>query len=235
MNKKIAIISITTLLSAFSVSSATLDFREEYKHDQKDWAGRVKIGGSAGNNFFGVEIKHTGNLSDLESGDNEFEYGYKYTINNKIKISPGVLVNFGDTSVTYKPQVRLEYSFDNGVTTKIRYRHEIRNYSAGNTSKGRNGESHDSLDRSKLTGNITYQWAFLQFDFEANYAEDFINKEWKMGNNDKYEWDYNLKVGYKNSSKWRPYIELGNVQCTSSTDCGSSRQLRSRVGVTYSF
>jgi len=235
MNKKIAIIGIATMLSAFSVSSATLDFREEYKHDENDWAGRVKIGGGAGNHFFGVEMKYTGNLSNLEGSDNEFEYGYKYTINDRIKVSPGVLVNFGDTSVTYKPQVRLEYLFDNGVAIKIRYRHEIRNYSAGNTSTGRDGESHDSLGRSKLTGNITYQWEFLQFDFEANYAEDFINKEWKMGTNDEYEWDYNLKVGFKNSTKWRPYIEFGNVQCTSTIDCNSSRQLRSRIGATYTF
>ncbi len=57
-----------------------------------------------------------------------------------------------------------------------------------------------------------------------------------MGNNGKYEWDYNLKIGYKESGwKWRPYIELGNVQCTSSSCDDDTRQLRSRIGITYSF
>lgn len=235
MNKTCVLIGMVTLLPVFSASAATLDFREEYKHEQQDWAGRIKIGGSAGNHFFGVELKHTGNLSELESGDNEFEYGYKYTFTDHLLAKPGMVITFGDGNTTYKPQIRFEYAFDNGITTKIRYRHEFRNYAAGKTSTGRDGEQHDALNRTKITGNLTYQWEAIQLDFEVNYAEDLFSKEWKMGNNDTYEWDYNLKIGYKMSTKWQPYVEFGNIQCTSSTDCDSPRQLRSRVGVTYSF
>jgi len=46
-------------------------------------------------------------------------------------------------------------------------------------------------------------------------------------------WDYLFKIGYKKKNwKWRPYIELGNISVSSVTN---ERQLRTRVGVTYSF
>lgn len=225
-------IAIASTLFVGGVSAASLDFREEYKHGQEDFAGRVKIGGSAGNHYFGVEAKHSGHLGELERADNEFEYGYNFNLDEHWRIQMSMPVTFGSTSVTYKPQVRVQYKFDSGLVTKLRYRHEFRNYSDGNSTTGRDGEKYDFVSRSKLTGNLDYNWNDWQLGFEANYAQDLINDEWKMGTNEKYEWDYNFKIGYKESDwNWRPYIELGNVQHTAE----DSRQLRSRVGITYSF
>ncbi|MGI9947314.1 MULTISPECIES: oligogalacturonate-specific porin KdgM family protein [Vibrio] len=236
-SKKQIALAIATTLFAGSISAASLDFREEYKHDSEDWAGRIKIGGSTGNHYYGVEMKHSGNLSELQRGDSEFEYGYHFKFDNNWRVTTSMPITFGDEAVTYKPQVRVQYKFDSGITTKLRYRHEFRNYASGKTSTGLDGKQHDSLNASKITGNIDYNWNAWQFGFEANYKEDFFSNEWKLGNRDgKYEWDYNLKVGYKEKGwDWRPYVEFGNVQCNSSCDDSSSRQLRSRVGVTYSF
>ncbi|MFM2587118.1 oligogalacturonate-specific porin KdgM family protein [Vibrio sp. TBV020] len=230
-------LAIAATLFAGSISAASLDFREEYKHDSEDWAGRIKIGGNTGNHFYGVEMKHTGNLSELQRGDSEFEYGYNFKLDDNWRITTSMPITFGNEAVTYKPQVRVQYKFDSGITTKLRYRHEFRNYADGKTSTGLDGQQHDSLNAGKITGNIEYNWNAWQFGLEGNYKEDFFSDEWKLGNRDgKYEWDYNMKIGYKAEGwDWRPYVEFGNVQCNSSCDDSSSRQLRSRIGVTYSF
>lgn len=236
-SRKQVTLAVATTLFAGSISAASLDFRQEYKHDSEDWAGRIKIGGNTGSHYYGVEMKHSGNLSELQRSDSEFEYGYHFDLDDQWRVSTSMPITFGDKAVTYKPQVRVQYKFDSGITTKLRYRHEFRNYASGTTSTGLDGEEHDFLDAGKITGNIEYNWNSWQFGFEANYKEDFFNDTWNLGNRDgKYEWDYNFKLGYKNGdSNWRPYVEFGNVQCNSTCTDSASRQLRSRVGITYSF
>ncbi|MGR5117503.1 oligogalacturonate-specific porin KdgM family protein [Vibrio astriarenae] len=235
-----ASIAVASLLATTLVSAASLDFREEYKHGGEERAGRIKISGSAGNHYFGVEAKHTGELNDLARADNEFEYGYNWNIDKQLRVQTAMPITFGNGNVTYKPQVRVQYKFENGLVSKLRYRHEFREYSGDNTTTGRDGEKHSSVNKSKITGNLDYNWNAWQFGFEANYAEDFFSEKWKVGNGDgQYEWDYNFKIGYKEKDwSWRPYIELGNVQCNSACSAegdDSKRQLRSRVGITYSF
>lgn len=233
-------IAISTVLFAGSLSAASLDIREEYKHSNEDTGGRVKIGGSSGNHYFGIEMKHSGllDMSDLHSTANEFEYGYNWNINKKLRFQTAMPVTLSSSNVTYKPQVRVQYKFDTGITTKFRYRHEFRNYADDEDTTGRDGEKHTSLNRSKMTANIDYTWNGIQLGLEGNYAEDFFNSEWKSGNQEsgKYEWDYNFKVGYKiQSTSWRPYMEFGNVQCNSECSDEDGRQLRTRAGITYSF
>lgn len=235
----LTLLAVTTCLAASAVSAASIDFREEYKEGQEDWAGRVKISASVGQHFFGVEMKHQGDLGELESGDNEFEYGYKWKLSEDWLLTTSMPITFGSDKVTFKPQARIQYSFENGLVAKFRYRHEFRNSDTEDSAgtKDKDGNYHEHVNRSKFTANLDYKWEAWQFGLEGNYAEDFFNDNWAMGSSsDKdHEWDYNLKVGYKEKGwKWRPYIELGNVQCTSS-ECDSSRQLRSRVGITYSF
>ncbi|MFA0077788.1 oligogalacturonate-specific porin KdgM family protein [Vibrio artabrorum] len=216
-------LAIVATLFASSVTAASLDARQEYKHGSESWASRIKIGGSVDNHFFGVEMKQKGKpFSEWAAAGSEFEYGYKFKIDEHWLIQPSMPISFGSDSITYKPQVRVQYAFDSGVKAKLRYRHEFRDYTSGSSNENKN--------RSKVTGNIDYNWNAWQFGFEANYAEDFANNEWTGGGGADNEWDYNMKVGYKEADwNWRPYVEFGNVQDS------RDRQLRSRVGITYSF
>ncbi|MDG3086310.1 oligogalacturonate-specific porin KdgM family protein [Vibrio hannami] len=226
MMKK-TILAALVAVAASSVSAASLDFRQEYKHDTEDYASRVKIGSSVGNHYFGVEAKQKGKpFSEWEAGDNEFEYGYRFNINEQFTLIPSMPVTFGGDSVTYKPQIRAQYKFDSGITAKLRYRHEFRNF---NSDSGK-----DDIDRSKFTANLDYNWDNFQFGFEANYEDNLTNflGDWYENSSTDHGWDYNLKIGYKEADwAWRPYVEFGNV--SSSGD--DNRQLRSRVGITYSF
>ncbi|CAH0530321.1 oligogalacturonate-specific porin KdgM family protein [Vibrio hippocampi] len=239
---KIATLIAATIIST-GLSAASVDFRQEYRNEQDNqdqYQSRVKIGASVGKHFFGLEAKQKGKpFTDWERGDNEFEYGYRFDLDKQWRVTPSMPITFSSGYVTFKPQVRVQYKFDSGVVAKLRYRHQFRNYAEDNSTTGRDGEQHSVLNSSKLTANLDWKLGDWQFGLEGNYVEDFINKEWKLGTNAEYEWDYNLKVGYKQKDwKWRPYFELGNIQCSSSSGCGDdyrSRQLRTRVGITYYF
>ena len=220
---KIALAVVSTIFAG-SLAAASLDVRQEYKHDSESYASRVKIGGGVGNHYFGVEAKQKGQpFSEWESGDNEFEYGYKFQVTDHWLIQPSMPITFSSDKVTYKPQVRVQYAFDSGVKAKLRYRHEFRDYT------DESGES--SEQKSKVTGNLEYNYENLQLGFEANYEKGLDDQVYF--NNKDMNWDMNLKIGYKEADwAWRPYVEFGNVSVSSTSD---DRQLRSRVGVTYSF
>lgn len=232
------LLATTTLLlttSAATVNAASIDFRHEYKHDTEKNADRIKIGGSTktevGTHNYSVEMKFSGKqgtygFQDLERGDSEFEYSFKYYVTDKFFLQPGMPITMGDERVTFKPQLRIGYEFDSGITTKLRYRHEFRNY----TKDENDGEN---WQKSKVTANIEYTWNnMIQLNLEGNYEKAHENDDWILFNDKDWNYDYNLKIGYKNSTKWRPYLEFGNVNEGGSTD---NRQLRSRIGLTYSF
>ncbi|CAH0526750.1 oligogalacturonate-specific porin KdgM family protein [Vibrio hippocampi] len=244
MNKisKVAV-ATATLIAATSASAVSIDFRQEYRNEQDQYNSRFKMAGSVDNHYFGLEIKQTGKpFSEIEWADNEFEYGYKFKVTKKFTVTPSMPITFGEKKTTYKPQVRVQYKFNNLITTKLRYRHEFGVCAESVEEKCftyRDGTTKaDNANRSKLTANISGKWNSFFYDVEANYAEDFFNSDYKMGTNGEYDWDYNFKLGY-NFKEWNlsPYMELGNIGCSSSS-CGDDqggRQLRSRVGIKYSF
>ncbi|MGV3002325.1 oligogalacturonate-specific porin KdgM family protein [Vibrio sp.] len=234
---KVLLATTAALLAttAVNVNAASVDIRHEYKHETESNNNRIKIGGSTstdlGKHYYSVEMKFAGRdgtygFDDLERGDSEVVYEFKHYVTDKFYVQPGMPITMGDERVTYKPQLRIGYEFDSGITTKLRYRHEFRDY----TSSKENGET---WQKSKVTANLDYTWNnMIQLGFEANYEKAHEGDNWILYNNKTWNYDYNLKIGYKNESNWRPYVEFGNVSEGSKE---GGRQLRSRVGLTYSF
>lgn len=229
-NKKSLCITFAVLVShSVLANAASIDFRHEYKGTSQVNTNRIKISGSSRNDFFSVEMKYSGSdgsgggFNNLERGDSEFEYGHQFKLNNKWMIQPSVPITMGDQRISYKPQVRVYYYFDSGVTAKVRYRYKYTHYTDVN------GSAPQRL--GEITTNLTYTWDnLMQFDFEADYSKSYDGIA--QYNNKDYNYYYNLKLGYKLNSKWRPYVEFGNVSVSSKSD---KRQLRSRLGVSYSF
>ncbi|CAH0528861.1 oligogalacturonate-specific porin KdgM family protein [Vibrio hippocampi] len=210
------------LLVASSVSAASLDFRQEYKHDTEDYSSRVKVGAGVGNHFFGVEAMQKGKpFSEWESKGNEFEYGYKYKLTNKWTLIPSLPVTFFDGSASYKPQLRAQYKFDSGLVTKIRYRHQFREFS----------DDRDMETLSYITANLNYNINGFQLGLEANYTKGHDDQVFfDKGDTN---WDAGIWIGYKKADwNWRPYVQFTDVSVSSQSN---ERQLRSRIGITYSF
>ncbi|MEZ8094267.1 oligogalacturonate-specific porin KdgM family protein [Photobacterium swingsii] len=227
-------LAVIAAVCAGSASAASVDFRHEYKHDRKEHSNRIKMSASTNDFYYGVEMKfvagkdsndeYSGPFQNMKQNGSEFDFGYVYKVTDQFYLQPGMPITFGTDSVTFKPQLRVGYKFDSGITAKLRYRHEFRQFEDA-TEK-------DNQQKSKVTANLDYSYEQFQFGLESNY-EKAQTDDVVYYNNKDYNWDVNMKLGYKiPDSDWRPYVEFGNISVSSDSD---KRQLRSRVGVTYSF
>jgi hypothetical protein len=50
--------------------------------------------------------------------------------------------------------------------------------------------------------------------------------------NDKWDYEQDLKVAYNINKQWTPYVQVGDVSVRKTTD---ERQTRFRIGVQYNF
>ena len=231
-------VAISTILIAGPAAAGSLDFRSAYKHATEEYDHRVKIGsstqiGSQGSIYYSVEMTFgsegdengdEGFWSDLSRGDAEFDWGYRYSLNTNWYIQPGMPITFGEDKVTYKPQLRVGYKADMGLTTALRYRHEFQEYDSDSAL--------GSVQQSKVTLTGSYKIKSnenLKLSYEANYVKN--HDDIILYDNDDWEWDAGIIIGYQ-FGNWRPYVEFWSVDQNSTSD---DRQLRTRIGLTYTF
>ncbi|OBT07914.1 hypothetical protein A9264_05440 [Vibrio sp. UCD-FRSSP16_10] len=254
MNKSKIALAVVATVFAGSVSAGAIDYRAEYKHKDEDFAHRIKIGSSVGiadktKLYFSVEQKFQSNAKDdgtqpfwyqMERGDSEFDWGIRYAINKKWYVQPGMPITFGDERTTYKPQFRVGYKADFGLTTALRYRHEFREHtdSSSSTLKSTNGETYDMAGKTHQKGKLTLTGSYkfaqpslknLQLSYEANYVKSYDNEI--LANSEDWEWDLGVQIGYK-FDNLRPYVQFWTVDHGSTS---GDRQLRTRVGLNYKF
>ncbi len=202
-------------------------------------------------------VKEDGTLAGVNSrsyyNGNWYIYGMEwdntatYTIDKNWYLQVGMPIawdwdepnaNGGDwklKKVTYKPQLRVGYKFDSGLTTTLRYRHEIndfRNHEMFGDKDNETGERLANGHKSKITHTGSYKvdsLPNLYLAWEANYLKSHNNvlqydsKDW--------EWDAGIKFGYKFDSI-RPYAEIWTSDISSTS---SDREAKYRLGITYSF
>lgn len=241
---------VTSILLAGTATSATLDYRAEYKHKDEKYAHRIKIGGGTkiSDNVslnLGVEQKfqsydQTKYWDQIERGDSEFSWDLKYTLDKNWYIQPGMPVTFGSDKTTYKPQLRVGYVSSFGLTTALRYRHEFQVFSDGASSKTLTNGSKlqaagETIQQGKLTLTGAYKFSdkelqAIKLSYEINYNKNYDDVRLSDGKDS--EWDAGVILGYQ-MGNFRPYMELWTVDYGSSED--DNRQLRTRVGIKYNF
>lgn len=220
-------VALVSVFATAAVSAASLDIRTEYKHTNEQHATRIKMGDSIGNFYYSGELKFKGEdgafLKDLQNNGWELDLGYRFKINDNWTIQPGMPIEARSAGMTYKPQLRVTYALDSveGLSLSGRYRYDIRQ---------NNGEDAQNERRHRLTANINYSVNEWRFGLEGNYykaaTDGYILYNGKDTN-------YELNATARRSfGQWAPYVEFGDVNVDSVTD---RRELRSRLGVTYSF
>lgn len=244
LQNKLIFAVATTLLSS-AASAAQIDFRHEWRsHDNKE-ASRVKLGTGfkidSVDNLkanIGIEMKfasfdRTKTLSNTELTETELDLGLTYKM-GKWQIKPGMPIALTDRKTTFKPQIRVVYKSDFGLTTALRYRHEFANYSDptdGDTNVETGLKVNDPT-KSKVTLTGSYKFESLpnlKLSYEANYikswdkVKQFDNKDW--------EYDAGIVVGYQ-FGNWRPFAEIWTIDESSSS---SRRQAKYRAGIKYKF
>ncbi|MEZ9896502.1 N-acetylneuraminic acid outer membrane channel protein NanC [Vibrio breoganii] len=219
------ILTACTVAISLPSSAASFDVRHEYKNHTEQHSTRVKMGDSIGNFYFSGELKFKGAdgdfMKDLKNNGWELDLGYRYKVDGtNWTIQPGMPIEGRESGMTYKPQLRATYEFESvaGLNVSARYRYDIKTYSTG--------ESTDL--RHRLTANVNYAYADWRFGFEGNY---YNADGYELYNNTKEDYELNL-TARRVIGSWAPYVEFGDV---STSPEKSTRELRSRVGVTYSF
>ncbi|GEA59226.1 oligogalacturonate-specific porin KdgM family protein [Vibrio comitans] len=247
-NNKIALAVVATLFAG-TVSAGTLDYRGEYKHKDETFAHRAKIGSSVkiadpAKLYFSIEQKwKSADAGDFwkqtVAGDSEFDWGVRYQLDGGWWLQPGMPITFSSEKTTYKPQFRVGYKADFGLTTALRYRHEFQNFVDGTTDKtGADGETvvrdGKTLQQGKWTLTGSYKFSNpslknLLLSYEANYAKNYDGIV--LADGEDWEWDAGVIIGYK-IDNFRPYMEFWTVDYGSTS---GDRQLRTRAGIKYSF
>lgn len=137
--------------------------------------------------------------------------------------------------ITYKPQFRLGYKADMGLTNNLRLRMEFadfRNYQKFGDSNMETGEKLSHAKKMKWTWAGSYKVKALPklgLAWEGNYVKSLDNV--KLYNSKDWEWDFGLKAGYK-FGKWTPFGEIWSTDISSSSD---DRELKYRLGIKYTF
>ncbi|TEW53134.1 N-acetylneuraminic acid outer membrane channel protein NanC [Psychromonas sp. RZ22] len=231
MNKtKIALLITGGCFFSANLFASSVDFRHEYKHETKQQASRIKMGTSFENNFaVSLELKfksadNTDFMKDLVNNGSELGLGYKWKINDEWALQPGMPIEFGQSSTTYKPQLRLIYkpAMIDGFSVSGRYRLDIK--------PTQTKPSVNNKYRDRYTVNFGYNIQNVVLGLELNYYKAHSDT-YVLYDNKNTNYENNFTAGYKMGS-WKPWIELGDVSVSSKS---ADRELRSRVGLSYSF
>jgi len=215
--------------TGFATQAVTIDLRHEYK-DTGHNADRALVSHRFANGFgFALEAKWKSSgthqdrpFADLVGNGTDAGISWRWRATKNIDVTPGLNLDSNDSRSIWKPSLRAQYSFDNGLYLATRYRFEYTRYPNDNTKN----------DDAKLNrGDAWIGYVLGDWRGEFNYV--YKNSEHQiLANNKKWDDEYNVKIAYKLDKNWAPYAEVGNISGSKKT---SERQTRYRVGVAYAF
>ncbi|MBN3079956.1 oligogalacturonate-specific porin KdgM family protein [Pectobacterium jejuense] len=236
MKFKLLALAVTSLISV-NAMAVTIDYRHEMKDTAKnDHRDRLSMSHRFANGF-GLSVEAKWRQSDKDGTPNkpfsetvsngtEVVASYVYSFNKTFSLEPGFSLDSNSTSNNYRPYLRGKVNITDDLSTSLRYRPYYKRNS------GNIGGRNTSENGYNLTAVVSYK--FLK-DFQVDYELDY-KKANKAGqyqyDNETYNFDHDVKLSYKLDKNWKPYMAVGNVAETGTTD---NRQTRYRVGVQYSF
>ncbi|CNL04383.1 DUF481 domain-containing protein [Yersinia enterocolitica] len=232
MKFKLLTLAVASVIS-FSSVATTIDYRHEMKDTSKsDHKDRLLISNRFANGFgLSLEGKWGQHSSDTTpnkpfneqvSNGTEVVASYVYKINKTFQVEPGFSLDSTSDSNNYRPYLRGKVSFTDDFSTSLRYRPYYKRNQPAQTKKTEKGHEFTML----------FAYNFLK-DYSAEYELNYKKSEDEiLANKEKEEWTHDVKIAYKWDKNWKPYVAIGNVAGSKTTD---ERQTRYRVGVQYSF
>lgn len=218
--------------ASFAASAVTVDLRHEFidggKTDKSN-ADRVAVSHRFANGFgFSVEAKWKSGgdntdkpYADYVGNGHEESISWQWKANKNFSVTPGFNIESNDSRSIYKPNLRVQYSFDSGFYVAARYRYDYTRYPSNA------GKDDDKVNRGDAwAGYVLGDWRT-----ELNYVYARSSEGTARNNNKPYSQEYNVKLAYRLDKNWAPYGEVGNVGVNDRND----RQTRFRVGVAYTF
>ncbi|MFM2480868.1 oligogalacturonate-specific porin KdgM family protein [Celerinatantimonas sp. YJH-8] len=226
-------LATASVLYAGTVSATSLNLRHEYNKDSHASKDRFRIDHRFHNGVgIYVEAKYAHNdnssLDDTRSNGHEAGVSYDWKYSKKFTVQPGFIMDSSSSAVTYKEQVKGTYKFTKNFSSALRYRYGLKVYSS-------NDRGDEPYHQFNWTGNYSFSWGKLGYDFEFKKYQDHVDSHWKGKSTDHL---INLTGEYdKFESGWIPFWEVGMVtgKSNSSKKYNDEHQLRLRLGVKYNF
>lgn len=235
MKSKLFVFAITSAIS-LNAMAVTLD----YRHEMQDTVGNSHkdrlLMSHRFNNGFGLSLegkwkgydtKKDKAFNETVSNGTEVVASYVYKFDKTFSIEPGFSLDSSSNANNYRPYLRAKTNIADGLSFSLRYRPY---YKRLNSNIGTQKETAET--GYNMTGVVSYN--FLK-DYQLDYELDYKKTNSAgviLANNDSYEWAHDVKLTYKFDKNWSPYLALGNVPGSKTSD---ERQTRYRVGIKYSF
>lgn len=228
LNNKILLACCTFFIS-LQLNATTLDFRHEYSDSSRINKDRIAFIHSFSNGigfYIDASIKSGGVdgekdkvFSDVVNNAIEMGLSYNHKINNNIMLQPGLIFEtVTDTSI-YKPYLKAQYNFDNGLYVAGRYRFDY-------ARKTKQGVDDEKTNRFDTFIGYKYSKYKVEYDYTQMYS-DAIKYD-----NKKRNYEHNVSFSYQLNDIFTPYIEVGNVAVRPTSD---ARQTRYRLGLQFHF
>ena len=228
LNNKILLACCTFFIS-LQLNATTLDFRHEYSDSSRINKDRIAFIHSFSNGigfYIDASIKSGGVdgekdkvFSDVVNNAIEMGLSYNHKINNNITLQPGLIFEtVTDTSI-YKPYLKAQYNFDNGLYIAGRYRFDY-------ARKTKQGVDDENTNRFDTFIGYKYSKYKVEYDYTQMYS-DAIKYD-----NKKRNYEHNVFFSYQLNDTFTPYIEVGNVAVRPTSD---ARQTRYRLGLQFHF
>ena len=238
MKFKLLALAVTSLISV-NAMAVTIDYRHEMKDPAKnDHRDRLSMSHRFANGFgLSVEAKwrqssadNTPNkpFNETVSNGTEVVASYVYNFNKTFSLEPGFSLDSSSDSNNYRPYLRGKVNITDDVSTSLRYRPYYKRY-----SKNIGQPKETSENGYNLTAVVSYKFLKdFQVDYEFDYKKSNSTAYTPLADNENYDISHDVKLSYKLDKNWKPYMAIGNVSGSKTTD---ERQTRYRVGVQYSF
>ncbi|MGL4213606.1 MAG: oligogalacturonate-specific porin KdgM family protein [Morganella morganii] len=228
LNNKILLACCTFFIS-LQLNATTLDFCHEYSDSSRINKDRIAFIHSFSNGigfYIDASIKSGGVdgekdkvFSDVVNNAIEMGLSYNHKINNNITLQPGLIFEtVTDTSI-YKPYLKAQYNFDNGLYVAGRYRFDY-------ARKTKQGVDDEKTNRFDTFIGYKYSKYKVEYDYTQMYS-DAIKYD-----NKKRNYEHNVSFSYQLNDTFTPYIEVGNVAVRPTSD---ARQTRYRLGLQFHF
>lgn len=240
MKVKLLAMMVTSLVS-MSTMAVTIDYRHEMKDTKGgDHADRLLISNRFDNGFgLSMEGKWKQHSKDTTpnrpfsepvSSGTEVTASYLYKFDKMFSVEAGFnMVTTSDTN-NYRPYIKGYANVTDSLYGALRYRPFYQRFS---NKIGTNGATTDMTGYA-ITATLGYKLpANFTVEYEFEYGKN--NKAGSDGYISDKENDnmtHDVKLSYKVDKNWTPYVQVGNVEGSKTTD---ERQTRYRVGVQYNF
>lgn len=222
----IASVLLASPCYALAYTKVKLDYRHEYKDESKQRADRLKTFITTDSVLFEIEARATSGsawMKDQTISTYDIGIFYPFRLNENLVVIPGLDYIIATSNQQYVPSLRLNYKTDNGIRLATRYKQVI-NEKAAPTQ---DDQSHiQRVDFWLGYGNPTWD-----IQYQVSFGKELNNSQMLQDNKDTDYWQ-NIRLRYQSNENWKPYIELGDVKVSSTTD---ERQIRYRVGIQYAF